>query len=244
MPIRVLGCSGGLTGANQQGSTCIQVNSHTLIDAGTGMATLTLNEMQQIRHIFLTHAHMDHIAALPTFLSNQFEQPNLPVKVYGLPSTLERLKAHIFNDQIWPDFSQALGSDKPVLELVELNSGDLIEHQGMTLECFAVDHKIPTLGFSVKSADSHFVFCADCTASQQLDDDLQRLSPIDTLMIECAFPDRLTDVAIKTKHMTPTLLKRTLAQVNGVKQVWITHLKPSYEQELRDSLRDGPWTVL
>ena len=69
MSIRVLGCSGGLSGENQQGSTCIQISPSTLIDAGTGLASLSLAEMSRIRHIFLTHAHMDHIAALPTFLS-------------------------------------------------------------------------------------------------------------------------------------------------------------------------------
>lgn len=244
MTVRVLGCSGGLSGENTQGSTCIQLSPTTLIDAGTGLASLSLAEMSLIRHIFLTHAHMDHIAALPTFLSNLFEQNNLPVKVYGLKETLERLKANIFNDQIWPDFTAAIDGATPVVELVEVAAGDLIQHQDMTIELFAVEHKIPTLGYSVKHNDFHFVFCADCTASKALVNDLNRLAPIDVLMIECAFPDRLVDVAEKTKHMTPTMLKRTLAQVSGIKHVWITHLKPSYENELRNILHGGPWTVL
>ena len=244
MSLRVLGCSGGLSGENQQGSTCIQISESTLIDAGTGLATLSLSEMHRIRHIFLTHAHMDHIAALPTFLSNQFEQPNLPVKVYGLAETLQRLQRNIFNDEIWPDFTKAIGGATPVVELVELEAGERIEHQGMLIEPFAVQHKIPTVGYSVRSEHLHYVFCADCTESAQLVTDLNRLAPIDVLMIECAFPDRLTEVAEKTQHMTPAMLQRTLLQVQDIKHVWVTHLKPSYESELRQTLSDGPWTIL
>jgi len=242
--IRVLGCSGGLSGNNQQGSTCIQLNETTLIDAGTGLAGLSLEEMQRIRHIFLTHAHMDHIAALPTFLSNQFDQQDLPVKVYGLAETLTRLQDNIFNNEIWPDFTQLVESEVPMLELVEVSAGDIIIHQNLTLELFAVEHSIPTIGYSVKSEDSHFIFCADCTESDQLAADLNRLAPIDILMIECAFPDRLTEVAEKSKHMTPSMLHRTLAKIPDVKHVWITHLKPSYEKELRNVLHGSRLTVL
>lgn len=244
MSVRVLGCSGGLSGDNKQGSTCIQVSPTTLIDAGSGLASLSLSEMHQIRHIFLTHAHMDHIAALPTFLSNLFEQDNLPVKVYGLPETIARLKTNIFNNEIWPDFTVAFDGAAPVVEFIEVAAGDVIHHEQMTLELFSVKHKIPTVGYSVKSSHLHYVFCADCTESSALVDDLNRLAPIDVLMIECAFPDRLVEVAEKTQHMTPSMLQRTLAQVRGVKHVWITHLKPSYEKELRNTLNGGPWTVL
>lgn len=244
MSVRVLGCSGGLSGDNKQGSTCIQVSPTTLIDAGSGLATLSLSEMHQIRHIFLTHAHMDHIAALPTFLSNLFEQDNLPVKVYGLAETIERLKTNIFNNEIWPDFTVSINGAEPVVEFIEVAAGDVIQHENMTLELFAVKHKIPTVGYSVKSRSLHYVFCADCTESTALTDNLNRLAPIDVLMIECAFPDRLVEVAEKTQHMTPSMLQRTLTQVNGIKHVWITHLKPSYEKELRNTLNGGPWTVL
>ena len=35
-----------------------------LIDAGTGLATLSLEEMLRIDHVVLTHAHLDHCSAL------------------------------------------------------------------------------------------------------------------------------------------------------------------------------------
>ena len=246
---RVLGSSGGLSGNPQKGSTCIQLNGETLIDAGTGLSSLQLSEMKAIRHIFLTHAHMDHIAALPTFVSNLFDQSRLPLKVYGLAHSLERLKQHIFNNDIWPDFTQVQDNGTSMLELVKIKPGQVIEHQGMTLTAFEVPHAIPTIGYAVQqpkvSEHSHFVFCADCIVTDALVSKLNELPPISTLMVECSFPDRLEEVAIKTQHMTPSLVSRLLEQLEKPPHsVWITHLKPSYEEELRDVLRAEPWHVL
>jgi phosphoribosyl 1,2-cyclic phosphodiesterase len=41
------------------------IDGRILIDAGTGVGDLTLDEMQAVDDVFLTHSHLDHIAALP-----------------------------------------------------------------------------------------------------------------------------------------------------------------------------------
>ena len=63
MRIRILGCSGGI-GAGSRTSAML-VDDDVLIDAGTGIGDLALEEIDSIRHVFLTHAHLDHIAGLP-----------------------------------------------------------------------------------------------------------------------------------------------------------------------------------
>ena len=72
MNIEFLGSNGGIGGSAEfnPGSTCIQVSEGILIDAGTGLAKLTVEQMSKIRHVFLTHAHLDHICCLPLFLAN------------------------------------------------------------------------------------------------------------------------------------------------------------------------------
>ena len=58
---------------------------------------------------------------------------------------------------------------------------------------------------------------------------------------EMCIRDRLLHVAEKTKHMTPTLLQSAL---NSLEQqpaeLWVTHLKPSYEVALRATLAANP----
>ncbi|TRW50219.1 3',5'-cyclic-nucleotide phosphodiesterase [Aliidiomarina halalkaliphila] len=148
--IQVLGCSGGL--GSETGSTCIRVGKSVLIDAGTGLSSLRLEAMREIKHVILTHAHMDHIASLPMFLSNMFEDVDHQVQVYALPHTIEKLQNHIFNDEIWPDFTRSMGPCGPVLKLHEIHPGDVLELEGLTFTLFPVDHTIPTVGVSVRGA--------------------------------------------------------------------------------------------
>ena len=64
MRLRVLGCSGGIGGRHLR-TTSFLVDSDILIDAGTGVGDLTLAELSQIDHIFITHSHLDHVASIP-----------------------------------------------------------------------------------------------------------------------------------------------------------------------------------
>jgi 3',5'-cyclic-nucleotide phosphodiesterase len=56
----MLGCHGGIGGVERQ-STCYLLGDSVLIDAGTGLGTLPLDQMLRIDHVVLTHAHLDHI---------------------------------------------------------------------------------------------------------------------------------------------------------------------------------------
>src|SRR3569623_560346 len=60
MQLRVLGCSGGVGQGLR--TTSLLLDNDVLIDAGSGVGDLSLDEMARIRHIFLTHSHLDHIA--------------------------------------------------------------------------------------------------------------------------------------------------------------------------------------
>ncbi|MDP3228082.1 MAG: MBL fold metallo-hydrolase, partial [Acidovorax sp.] len=103
MKVRVLGCSGAI--AKDCRTTSFLIGENILIDAGTGVGDLTLEEMSKIDHVFLTHSHLDHIAALPLMLDAVSSLRGTPVEVHALPATIAALQAHVFNNVIWPDFS-------------------------------------------------------------------------------------------------------------------------------------------
>ena len=82
MRIRVLGCSGGI-GAGVRTSAML-VDNDVLIDAGTGIGDLELADLDPIRHVFLTHAHLDHIAGLPMLVDHVFDEDfTTPLTVYA-----------------------------------------------------------------------------------------------------------------------------------------------------------------
>jgi len=57
MELRILGCSGGI--GTEMTTTSLLVDGDILI---------SLDEMKRIRHIFVTHSHLDHIAGIPMLL--------------------------------------------------------------------------------------------------------------------------------------------------------------------------------
>lgn len=241
MNIEILGCSGGIGGQQaNSGTTCLRLGKHLLIDAGSGLGRLPLAEQQQITDILLSHTHMDHICDLPAFLANQFERTDLPVTVHALPETIEVLKDCIFNHQIWPDFTQLPSASQPVLRFVAVQPWQSFTLDSIKITPFFVEHSVPTVGFSLSDEWQHFVYTADTTYSQTLVDELNRLGHIDTLMVECAFPDSKRDIALMTRHMTPSLIQQTLdGLAEQPRKLWITHLKPTCEQEIRREIRSN-----
>lgn len=250
MEIEVLGCSGGVSGnVRNSGTTCLRIEEHILIDAGSGLNKLTLPEQHKVTDILLSHSHMDHISDLPGFLANMFEHIEQPIRVHALPETIEVLKDCIFNFQVWPDFTQMPSPENPVLEFIAIQPWQSFELYGFEITPFFVEHTVPTVGFSVKDKRSHFVFSADTTYSEAVADELNRLGHIDTLYIECAFPDSKRDIALASKHMTPILIHQLLDELaEQPRKIWVGHLKPAYEKEIRRELRSNGdyhhWRVL
>ena len=63
MNLHVLGCAGGI-GGRERLTTCMLIDHDILLDAGTGLATLSIDQLINIDHVFLTHGHLDHVVGL------------------------------------------------------------------------------------------------------------------------------------------------------------------------------------
>ena len=72
MNLRVLGCSGSIALDNR--TTCFQLDERILVDAGTGVGDLTLEEMAGIDHILLSHSHLDHVLGIPLLADSVMDQ--------------------------------------------------------------------------------------------------------------------------------------------------------------------------
>ena len=117
--VEVLGCSGSI-GIPGQGTTCFLIDNDILIDAGTGLCELDFARLEQINHVLITHSHLDHICGLPFLIDTVGVERAQPLKVYGTLPTIRALQNHIFNEEIWPDFSKIPSAENPVLEYVEI----------------------------------------------------------------------------------------------------------------------------
>src|SRR5437868_5426415 len=125
MRVRVLGCSGAI--AKDCRTTSFLIDGDVLIDAGTGVGDLSLEEMRGIRQVFLTHSHLDHVAALPLMVDSIASQLSEPIRICALPGTIQALKTHVFNNVIWPDFSVIPSAQAPFVSFHEIQVGQTIE---------------------------------------------------------------------------------------------------------------------
>ncbi|MGQ0529647.1 MAG: 3',5'-cyclic-nucleotide phosphodiesterase [Panacagrimonas sp.] len=243
MRIQVLGCSGGVGPGLR--TTSLLLDEHTLIDAGTGVGDLTLDQMRRIRRVFLTHSHLDHVCGLAFLADNLFEQLDQPIEVCGSAATLEALRAHLFNWTLWPDFSALPTPETPVIRFSELSLGmarDL--GQGLSLLPFEVLHTVPALGYALQSAGGGmFVFTGDTTSCPALWHALNTLPRIDYLMIDIAFPDEQAALGLIARHFTPGLAARELRQLRHRPQLLLTHQKPGCEAQLAQQCAQvlGDW---
>ena len=156
MRIRVLGCSGGI-GAGAR-TTAMLIDDDVLIDAGTGIGDLALDDLDSIRHVFLTHAHLDHVAGLPMLVDHVFDEDfDKPLTVYAREETLQAVRKHLFNDVIWPDFTRLPSPENPMLRWHMTSPGDTITIEHRNFYAVDVMHTVPSLGYTVQNSGG--VFC-------------------------------------------------------------------------------------
>lgn len=237
MKIEILGCSGGM-GLGLH-TTCLRINQHLLIDAGSGLGQLNQEELLAIRHILITHAHLDHLCFLPLLIDNLFEHLEQPIEVYALPEVIQVMQQHIFNWQVWPDFSTLPTPEHPVVRFHAIQPDQPLVLEQLKITPFSVQHTVPTCGYHLISEHGRrFAFTSDTTFSADLVARLNQFGPLDALMTECAFPNRMQDLARASQHLTPMLLKQLLSELDHPpQQVWLSHLKPSQTAEIRDEIQ-------
>lgn len=229
MKVRVLGCSGGIN--QNAATTSFLVDDDILIDAGTGVSELSLEEMRGIRHIFITHSHLDHIASIPLLADTLFDDlTGHPLIVHALPETVKALQTHIFNWIIWPDFTALPHKDDAVLKLEVMQAGSVIELAGRQIEMIRVNHAVPAVGYCIRAGDKAFAFSGDTTSNDNFWDALNKLESLDLLFVEAAFADKDFELAKLAFHYCPKLLAQDLIKLKHKTRVCISHLKPGCEQ--------------
>ncbi len=231
MKIRVLGCSGGV--GQGVATTSFLVDDDILIDAGTGVCELSLDAMRRIRHIFISHSHLDHIAAIPLLADTLFDHLVAnPITVHAQADTIKALREHIFNWVIWPDFTELPHRSSAVLKFEAMQPGTALDIAGRRIDMITVNHTVPGVGYRVESAGKAFAFSGDTTSNENLWAVLNQHDALDLLFVESAFSDKDIELAKLAFHYCPQLLARDLPKLKHRPRVCISHLKPGEETQI------------
>ena len=215
----------------------IIVDDAVAIDAGSLAFSCSNKQRSQIRDIILSHTHLDHIAGLPLFIDDLFATLDGPIRIHATREMIDILERDIFNWSIYPRFSELSNNNGPVVEYHQFERGSSFNVQHLSIRSIAVNHEVAANGY-ILSAGAVSVAITGDTA--ETDDFWVRCNETDDLkavLVECAFPDELGDLATVSHHLTPGRLNSELMKFDKADcPVYVINMKPMYRERVVEQL--------
>jgi ribonuclease BN (tRNA processing enzyme) len=216
--------------------TSFLVNESLAIDAGS-LGLVSLTEQAKVRHVLLSHSHIDHLASLPLFVENTFDSDKPPVTIYGNEHVLSCLQTDIFNDRLWPDFVSMSRNGSSFLKLQSLTPGKAMELEDLQITPVAVDHLVPTCGFIVDDGSAAVVIAGDTGPTEEIWQRANSLPNLRAVFLEATFPSDMSELADVAKHLTPDLFAREVSKVKAGVQVIAVHIKARHYPRIVEELK-------
>ena len=207
-----------------------------LVDTGAAASVLSIEEQCRIRHVLLSHAHLDHVNGLPFLAENIFEGIDAPVAVHASAATVNALRTHLFNGVLWPDFSR-IPASSPVLRWEEMQPNCEFQLGPLRVLPIPMTHPGGSLGFLLSGDDGDVAISGDTGPTERFWREVARSwSALRALFVECSFPDRLAALAVETGHLCPKLLRAELAKLPSDDRP--IHVYAIKDRSRRETLRD------
>lgn len=240
MNIRVLGAHGsdlllkGPTGLKICRSVGFLVNDELMVDAGTLASGLTLNEQKRVKHILLSHLHLDHVKGIPPLVDNLSGLVDHQVVVASLSSVLKGLQKHVFNDIVFPNFFDVQGPRPSLLRAQGLEPRkEVVLAKGISITPVLVNHTVETAGFVIRDDGGAWIYSGDTHLTEEIWRVAAHTRDLKGVFIEVSFPDDMMDIAIQSKHLTPTLLAQEFRKIGKPDlPLYLYHMKPSVRESI------------
>ena len=187
MELVVLGCHGGETPKHRTSS--FLVDEHLAIDAGAVTSMLSLEDQKKIRHVLVSHSHMDHVRDLATLADNRCQQAGPPIEIVGTPETIGTLQRYFFNDKLWPDFSKILTPEGPTVRFRQVAAEESIEVGNYRVTPVLVNHTVETAAFILRGPSGSLAYSGDTGPTDRLWQLLEGVEDLRALLMEVSFPN-------------------------------------------------------
>lgn len=213
------------------------IDDAVAIDAGSLGIHGTPRSQARIRHVLISHTHLDHTATLPIFVENAYEAKSECVTIHGSDAVLHGLRDDMFNDRTWPDFVAMSTGPAPFLKLERLEPGRPIEVEGLKITPIPVDHVVPTLGFLVEDGRSAVLIASDTGPTTLLWDYANAAPRLDAVFLEAAFPNEMAELAARSKHLTPALFGQEARKLARPVPIVAVHIKARHREQILAELK-------
>jgi ribonuclease Z len=212
----ILGSAFAVASAKQENSHLLvrSTNHNILIDCGNnpvGKLELAGMELNNVTDLVLTHAHADHMGALPLLLMDMWlRRRSTALVIQGLSYTLEHAKKllEVFHWDKWENMFPVIFN---VVE--ELANVQLIKDESLVMTASPVLHSIPNMGVRVDLLDTgrSVVYSSDTAPCANL---VELAAGVDVLIQEAAGLSKI--------HTSPEQAGQMAADA-GVKRLVLIH---------------------
>ncbi len=216
-------------------SSCL-VNDTVALDAGCVGFWGSPQDQARVRHVLLSHTHMDHLASLPIFVENAYEGKSECVTVYGSRDVLDCCQEHLFNEKVWPDFIALSREERPFPRLTPFEPGETIDVEGLRVTAVALDHVVPTVGYVIRDGQSAVAIISDTGPTEEIWRRVNQEPGLKAVFVEATFPDELGWLADVSKHLTPATLAREAAKLTRPTRLVVIHIKARYKEQVTAQL--------
>jgi ribonuclease Z len=174
--------TGGSVPSARRATACLLIRaggSRILVDAGEGAQRQMINStgLVQVDDIYITHFHADHYLGLPGLLKTyDLMERQAPLRIVG-PAGLHEL---------FEALRRIFGRLRYEVELIELVPAEGIEHDGFTMNAFAVEHRMKALGYAYVEPERPGRFDVDAARGLGITDDRDfgRLQRGETVVVD------------------------------------------------------------
>lgn len=223
----------------QQHLCCIVIDDCVAVDAGSLAMGVCDEQREKIRDVVLTHAHLDHVAGLPLFVDDLFASLKEPIRIHAQPEVIEILENNLFNWSVYPRFSELKNDFGNVMTYLPFDLLKSFRAKHLTVKPIAVNHKVPTVGVIVSDDKTKIAISSDTAENDEFWEVLNSEENLDALLIECAFPDYLKELACSSHHLTPERLNSELKKFRFDNcPIFAINLKPMYREKIVNELEE------
>jgi cAMP phosphodiesterase len=222
----------------RQHLACFVVDDLVAFDAGSLAMSTTDEQKKQIRDVVLSHAHLDHVAGLPLYIDDLFATIKRPIQIHATAEVIEILERDIFNWSIYPRFSELQNEHGVVLEYRQFETEKCFAVKHLKVKAIGVNHKVPSVGFIVSDKKSTFALTNDTAEMDRFWEVVNKEKNLSAILVECAFPNELNELACSSHHLTPKALQKELTKLKQNCPVYVVNIKPMYVEQVTQEIRD------
>lgn len=223
----------------RQHLSCFIIDDCLAVDAGSLAMAANDAQRENIRDVVLTHAHLDHVAGLPLFIDDLFASLDAPIRVHATREVIETLERDIFNWEIYPRFSELKNKNGAVLQYCPFETGVEISVKHLRVKAIAVNHQVQTVGFLISDDNAKIAITGDTAEMVDFWEAVNAEEILAAILIECAFPDQLADLAKNSHHLTPAMLRAELTKLKRPNcPIYIINMKPMYRVQIVEQIEN------